>query len=667
MKFTKLGKKLFYLFLIVSLIPLTISGVIVYKYVYVSTKQEVLKDLRFNAYSLKSRLDLLLSKRMFRVTDFCSDGFIRDCVQHITYRPSEYSQIIEKLNTHLKVNKKSLDPDILEIEILNHKGKVIAATSESQIGKDKSHAEYFRIPFLAKEQKGPYFADSIEYSEDQGELQLVFSSILTDKLFQNPLGILVTKVKTEILKKILNINGQKSNTKDFTEQFGRVYVINNNQEVIAGSYNNTDFRIGDIMDSKEVRETLDTKSEFSGLCKNSSGDKVLCTILFIPDTNWVILTEKSIEEAFMPLKRITSFFAISGGVTLLLVFFLAFAVSSKINAVIKTLLDGIKRIASGDLKHPITVIRSKDEIGELSESFVTMSNKLRISHEALEEHSRTLEQKIEERTLELSKANKKLQATDQAKSEFVSIVSHELRTPLTAVLGFARIVKKKFENFILPNLQKEDNKVQKSINKIQSYLGTIESEGDRLTHLIDDLLDITKIESGELDMKMEPISLYEVFESARNITVSLFEKYNISLIYDIEKELPEVVGDKDRIEQVVINLISNAVKFTEKGSITCRVSKIKNDIVTSIIDTGVGIAQSNQDRIFEKFKQSGKTLTDRPKGTGLGLPICKEIVESHGGRIWVDSKEGQGSNFSFTLPISCGCGSLFCIGASCET
>ena len=659
MKFTKFGTKLFYLFLVVSLIPLAITGGVVYKYVYDSTMQEVQKNLRFNAYSLKAQLEHLLSKRMFRVADFCSDGYIRDCVEQAIYRPSEDSQIIEKLITHLKINKKSLDPDILEIDILNHEGKVIASTLHEQMGKDKSNTDYFRTPFLSQEQKGPYFADSLEYSEDQGKSTLVFSQMLTDKRFLNPLGVLVIKVKGEILQSLLIHNGEKSKTKDF----GNIYILNHNQELIAGTVNGAYYRFGDIIDSTEVRKTLETKREFSGYCVNSSGAKVLCTTLFIPDTSWVILSEKDTKEAFLPLTRITYIFIISGGVALLLVFVFAFFVSHKINVVIKTLLDGIKRISSGDLKHPIAAIRSKDEIGELSESFVTMSNKLRISHEALEEHSRTLEEKVESRTLELRQANKKLQATDQAKSEFVSIVSHELRTPLTLVLGFARLVTKKFESAIEPNLQTEDNNAQKSIYNIKSYLNTIESEGDRLTHLIDDLLDITKIESGKIAWKMEPVSLSSVFERTRVITKSLFEKYDLRLIDDIENGLPEVVGDKDRLEQVVINLVSNAVKFTEKGSVTCKARSIKNEIVLSIIDTGVGIAETHRDSIFEKFKQSGESLKDRPKGTGLGLPICKEIVEGHGGRIWVESKQGEGSSFTFTLPISCGCGSLLCTGA----
>jgi PAS domain S-box-containing protein len=279
----------------------------------------------------------------------------------------------------------------------------------------------------------------------------------------------------------------------------------------------------------------------------------------------------------------------------------------------------------------------------------------------LEYYSRTLEQKVEERTLELIEANEKLKEIDKMKTEFLSIVSHELRTPLALVLGFARIIKKRFEDSIFPNIMAEDSKVQRSIKQVKSNLGTIVSEGDRLTDLINDLLDITKIESGKVEWEMESVSVAEIIKRATAITGSYFEQYKIELINDVEDGLPEVVGDKDRLEQVVINLISNAVKFTEKGSVTCRARKINNDIMISVIDTGTGINKLDQEKIFEKFGQLGQRFKDRPKGTGLGLPICKEIVEHHGGRIWVESEPGQGSKFSFTLPLACGCGSLSCV------
>jgi CheY-like chemotaxis protein len=149
-----------------------------------------------------------------------------------------------------------------------------------------------------------------------------------------------------------------------------------------------------------------------------------------------------------------------------------------------------------------------------------------------------------------------------------------------------------------------------------------------------------------------PISVAQIIEQATAATSALFEAKKLKLVKEIEEDLPEIRGDHDRLVQVLINLISNGIKFTEKGSVTCKVRRTDNTITISIIDSGIGIAETDQPQVFEQFRQIGNTLTEKPKGTGLGLPICKQIVEHQGGTIWVESELGKGSNFSFTLPIS---------------
>ncbi len=656
MKFTRFGTKLFYLFLLVSLVPLGIAGVIVYLYIHDSTKEDVLRQLRSNAYSLNSQLDGLLSKRRSRVVDFSSDGFIRDCVEKISYRPLECSRIVEKLITHLVVNKKSLDPDILEIEVLDHTGRVIASTSREQVGKDNSHKDYFRAPFLSQEQMGPYFADAVGPSGNRGSLQLVFSSILTDKLSHKPIGVLVTKVKSAILQGILHTTKLQLDNKDFSGFNGDIYIVNSKKLMIAGPSDTANSGFGNIIDTMEVRQVLETKREISGICKNYRGVQVLYTALYVPGANWVILSEKNVKEAFLPLMRITHVFAMSGGVALLLVFTFAFVVSGKVNIVINNLLEGTKKVASGNLDHPIAVIKSKDEIGELSKSFAIMTKKLRISQKISEEHNQTLVQKIEERAFELREVNKKLQETDQAKTEFLSVVSHELRTPLAAILGYAKIINKRLNDVIFPNVRSEDRKVEGPVGKVKNGLGTIISEGERLTGLINDLLDITKIESGKVEWEMGLVSVAEVIKQATTITNSSFKLDGLELLIDVEDGLPDVVADKDRLIQVVLNLISNAMKFTEKGSVLCRARKSDDVIIVSVKDTGIGIFGIDHEKIFEKFKQMGTPVKGKPRGTGLGLPICKKIVDYHGGRIWVESGSGKGSTFSFTLQIPYGPG-----------
>jgi signal transduction histidine kinase/CheY-like chemotaxis protein len=240
---------------------------------------------------------------------------------------------------------------------------------------------------------------------------------------------------------------------------------------------------------------------------------------------------------------------------------------------------------------------------------------------------------------------------DAAKSSFLSTVSHELRTPLTSVLGFAKIIRRRLEERLFPMIAEDDKKVQQAKRQVIENLDVVVSEGERLTKLIDDVLDLAKIEAGKFTWNMGKTSVSDVIDRAVAATASLFEAKKLNLVRDVDPDLPAVNGDQDRLIQVVINLISNAVKFTDSGSITCSARLNGNDIIVGVTDSGIGIAAGDQQKVFEKFKQVGDTLTDKPKGTGLGLPICKEIVEFHGGHIWVESEPGKGSTFSFSLPV----------------
>ena len=252
---------------------------------------------------------------------------------------------------------------------------------------------------------------------------------------------------------------------------------------------------------------------------------------------------------------------------------------------------------------------------------------------------------------EASHARAAAEEADAAKSSFLSTVSHELRTPLTSVLGFAKIIRRRLEERLFPMIAEDDRKVAQAKKQVIENLDVVVSEGERLTKLIDDVLDLAKIEAGKFTWNMASVSMSDVIDRATAATASLFETKKLKLIRNMEPDLPVVNGDQDRLIQVVINLISNAVKFTDLGSITCTARREDDELVISVTDSGIGIAPADQPKVFEKFKQVGDTLTDKPKGTGLGLPICKEIIEYHGGHIWVESEPGNGSTFSFTLPI----------------
>lgn len=262
---------------------------------------------------------------------------------------------------------------------------------------------------------------------------------------------------------------------------------------------------------------------------------------------------------------------------------------------------------------------------------------------------------------------------DQMKTSFISNISHELRTPLTSILGFAKVIDKKLTESLFPmlisNEHGENPKTRKTINQVTSNLTIIISETQHLTSIVNNVIDIANLESEATTLVMQPLSISEVIENAIAANNHLFSQSAIALNIDFTDDLPQVMGDKARLTQVMVNLLTNAVKFTSTGNITISTnffSKIKDSlsehllatlnhgldsdlVIVRVKDTGIGISESDQPMVFEKFRQVGDILTNKPQGTGLGLPICKEIIKHHGGQIWLESELGKGSCFSFTL------------------
>jgi len=506
------------------------------------------------------------------------------------------------------------------------------------------------------------------------------------------------------------------------------------------------------------------KNDGIGLYKNYEGTDVIGVYRWLTKQNLALIAEMSQDEAFAPARQLARDILLIGlssaGILLVAVYLLA----RRITQPIMGITDAALQVSAGNLNSTAPVL-TENEIGVLAKAFNQMTAQLRNSGEQLADYSRTLEQRVDQRTSELkaiidnmvdglvvvdpdgriTQFNRALvtmlgierhaietgdfkqifksevsdlvnstrespkevfkaefalpdkrtgqavatsifreedindiandgsanvggsvylgsvilvrditaeKEVDRMKTDFISTVSHELRTPLTSVLGFAKLIQRKLDESIFPVVQTDDKKIQRAVRQVSENIEIIVSEGMRLTKLINEVLDVAKMEAGKMNWSMEPLQITEVIDRAFSATSALFDQKDLEPIKDIEAQLPIVSGDKDRLIQVVINLISNAVKFTDKGSVTCRVRQVDKKLVVSIIDQGMGISEIDQPKVFEKFKQVGDTLVDKPKGTGLGLPISKEIVEHHGGRIWVESEIGKGSIFSFTLPIA---------------
>lgn len=258
-------------------------------------------------------------------------------------------------------------------------------------------------------------------------------------------------------------------------------------------------------------------------------------------------------------------------------------------------------------------------------------------------------------------------AVDRMKTEFISTVSHELRTPLTSVLGFAKLIDRTFERYIVPQVDTREKRTEQAMQRIRANLDIIVLEAERLTRLINDVLDISKLESGKIEWQDRLFDLGAIIDRVVARAQPKAADKGLNIATDIERGLPQVVADPSRVQQVISNLVSNALKFTDEGRIhiTARLldpdetvhgwqapAEAEGGVLVSVADTGVGIPQDALPKLFNRFQQMvTDTLTDKPKGTGLGLAISREIVTHYGGAIWAESEWHAGATFLFTLPL----------------
>jgi signal transduction histidine kinase len=275
---------------------------------------------------------------------------------------------------------------------------------------------------------------------------------------------------------------------------------------------------------------------------------------------------------------------------------------------------GVTRNAAGEF--PVEVV-------ELLKTFATQS--------ALAIQNARLFHEIEDKS-------RQLEAASRHKSEFLANMSHELRTPLNAVIGFSEVL-----------LQRMFGALN---DKQDEYLKDIYASGQHLLSLINDILDLSKIEAGRMELAPAPFHLPTALENAVTLVKERAARHAITLDIGVDPRLGELMGDERKVKQVLLNLLSNAVKFTpEGGRITMKASRMDGAVEVSVTDTGIGVAPEDQAAIFEEFRQVGSDETRKQEGTGLGLTLAKKFIELHGGRIWVESELGRGSTFTFTLPL----------------
>ena len=322
----------------------------------------------------------------------------------------------------------------------------------------------------------------------------------------------------------------------------------------------------------------------------------------------MVASVESAHAAYLTSRWIVIGFAVGSiGLALLL----GYAISWSLIGPVKQIDARLARIAAGDFAGRV-VVANRDELGTLAANLNRMSE-------------------------ELGQLYQQLETASRHKSQFLANMSHELRTPLNAILGYTELI--------------QDGIYGEVPEKIRDILTRVQVSGRHLLGLINDVLDLSKIEAGQLKLAVADYSLSEIVHAVYAATEPLATEKSLALSVAIPPELPLGQGDQRRITQVLLNLVGNAIKFTEVGEVRIEATAQDLTFEVAVADTGPGIAPADQQRIFEEFHQADSSTTKSKGGTGLGLAIARRIVELHGGRLWVVSEVGQGSTFRFTLPL----------------
>jgi signal transduction histidine kinase len=667
--------KLIIIFLIISIVPLTIFGTLNYLNTEQALTKETLNKLETLATLQEKNIQNLVDQNLEKLNLVSSRLQLK--VELDKYNnnnngnKTQSQQFITRIINPVKSESKSFE----EIYILSPMGQIVASTNNASIGRDHSTDEFFI--------KGSKQNDvTIFFKDPQGNLRVYLTGPLI--LNGNKLAGVVSIISNldTLLSQIQTYEGLGQ-----TGEFNLVKRDDNGDALLINPLRFDPAAALTLrVDKDDVQRPM-----IQALLKNEKtltnivdyrGVPVLAVTRYIEGVDWGLVAKIDKAEAFAALDNLRNLTILTGVIVAALVVVASLFLGQSMSLPIRKLRDAAQNIARGNFATKIEV-NSSDEIGQLANQFENMKQSIQYTNQNLNQIVYDRTNKLEEANKQLALANEQLKLNEKAQKEFINVAAHELRTPIVPILGLSELLYSQMNKNIPDDdndkgrkqlLQPEQQEKQqqqdflqkkKQLEKLEK-LEVIIRNASRLQRLTEDILDVTKIESQALKLRLDKANLKDLISDIiGDYTRSEIGKLksNVKIRFEPhDKDSSIFVNvDRGRIAQIISNLISNALKFTEEGSITVAIDKKiskdnNNQVIVSVKDTGAGIDPEILPRLFTKF------ATKSDVGTGLGLYISKSIIEAHGGKIWaennknnnknnLDEQTRRGSTFYFTLPL----------------
>lgn len=554
----------------------------------------------------------LVERKKVRVVDFSTDGFIRSRFERIVRKKGFSTQSgISRLNKYLSKNKLPLYEHLLAIILVDKQGRIISATHKKLIPMDISDQEVFKQG-MRESYDGTYMSQPQHFSPLDADCILVSAPIVS-QYSKEKIGLIINAYSLAPLNKVTTDRAGMGKT-------GEVYLVNRDKIMITESRFINDAPFKQIVDTEPVRRILDHTEEMTGIYPDYMNNPVIGISINMSEFGLILLAETYTTEAFAPLRTLSIVAGTLLIVGTIIVTIVGISFATLTAEPIKDLTKAAKKISVGSFGYKVQ-IRRRDEIGILADSFNTMSRELA----KLITNLKRSEKELLRHSTELKRSNEELQ-------HFAYVASHDLQEPLRMISSYLQLIERRYRN--------------KLDADAEEFITYAVDGANRLQTMINGLLEYSRVDSR--GKSFELVDCETMLNRAfLNLEIAIKEN-NAIITHDT---LPTVMADSSQLLQVFQNLISNAIKFrsSEPPRIHISASRKENEWVFSVHDNGIGIEPEYTKQLFNIFKRlHGREYP----GIGLGLSICKKIINRHDGKIWLESEPGKGSKFCFTVPIN---------------